>query len=101
MNAEQFRLLGVIADTIEDGTLFKSGFISNAKLSAIVKDAISEVTELKNIRSVHGRDDWHEDDGDVLWWVLPVTEPPFIGSPLDDNFPGYHTHWTRCPMPII
>ena len=27
--------------------------------------------------------DWHEDRGDVLWWRSPISEPPYIGSPLD------------------
>lgn len=28
-------------------------------------------------------EDWHEDYRDVLWWRLPVCEPPYVGSPLD------------------
>jgi hypothetical protein len=43
------------------------------------------------------REDWHEDYGAVLWWTLPVSEPPYVGTPLDDDFPGYVTHWTRLP----
>ena len=27
--------------------------------------------------------EWHDDDGDVLWYRLPVAEPPYVGSPLD------------------
>jgi hypothetical protein len=42
-------------------------------------------------------DEWHEDFGEVLWWFFPMTEPPYIGSPLCSNWPGYHTHWTPCP----
>jgi len=26
--------------------------------------------------------DWHEDRGDVLWWLIPVSEAPWVGSPL-------------------
>ena len=67
-------------------------------------------------------DDWHEGMGDVLWWRFPITEPPYVGSPLDlgyeveivatiatghqhanrfyvDGWPGYHTHWTPIPKP--
>lgn len=43
--------------------------------------------------------DWSEDDGHVLWWRLPVTEPPYAGSPLDSDWPGYHTHWTPIEEP--
>ena len=40
---------------------------------------------------------WNDDDGDVLWWVFPIQEPPYVGSPLDSEWPGYHTHWTPLP----
>lgn len=44
-------------------------------------------------------DEWHEDDGSVLWWVFPVCEPPWCGTPNDSEWPGYHTHWTPIVMP--
>lgn len=44
-------------------------------------------------------DEWHEDDGAALWWKFPVTEPPYCGTPLDDDFPDYVTHWTRITPP--
>lgn len=43
------------------------------------------------------RAEWSEDDGPVLWWQLPVSEPPYAGTPLDDEFPDYETHWTPIP----
>lgn len=42
---------------------------------------------------------WTEDVGDCLWWRFPVEEPPYVGSPLDTDWPGYHTHWTRIHVP--
>lgn len=27
--------------------------------------------------------EWHEDIGDVLWWRLPISEPPYCGGPTD------------------
>lgn len=41
--------------------------------------------------------DWHEDDGPVVWWRFPVEEPAWIGTPLDEDWPGDHTHWTPHP----
>jgi len=63
--------------------------------------------------------EWSESDGDVLWWKFPVTEAPWVGTPLDlgrpieitirdsvrdytytqsfGGWPGYHTHWTPLP----
>jgi len=40
---------------------------------------------------------WNDDDGVVLWWVFPIQEPPYVGSPLDSEWPGYCTHWTPLP----
>lgn len=44
---------------------------------------------------------WHEDHGPALWWRFPIDEPPYAGTPLDGDWPGYHTHWTpiHCPVP--
>jgi Lar family restriction alleviation protein len=42
-------------------------------------------------------DDWHEDFGDVLWFKFPIDEAPYCGSPLSDEWPGYHTHWIALP----
>jgi hypothetical protein len=43
-------------------------------------------------------EDYHEGYGDVVWWRLPVDEPPYVGSPLDSLWlKGYYTHFTRLP----
>ena len=44
-------------------------------------------------------DEWHEDDGPVLWWRFPIEEPPYVGWETDDDFPDYVTHWTKIPIP--
>ena len=56
---------------------------------------------LINIEQLNARplSDWHEDIGDVLWWCFPVCEPPYVGSPLNDDFPDYCTHWTPFVIP--
>lgn len=43
--------------------------------------------------------EWHEDDGPVTWWKFPIEEAPWIGTPLDSDWPGYHTHFTPAPAP--
>lgn len=43
--------------------------------------------------------DWHEAVGVVLWWRCPVDEPPYCGSPVCDDWPEYHTHWTPLIVP--
>jgi hypothetical protein len=27
--------------------------------------------------------EWHEDKGPVLWWLWPIAEGPYVGTPLD------------------
>lgn len=47
--------------------------------------------------------EWHEEDGPAMWWAWNgeergwAGEPAYIGSPLSDDWPGYHTHWTPHP----
>lgn len=45
--------------------------------------------------------EWHDDIGTVLWWVFPVVEPPYVGTPGDDDWPGYHTHFTPIVVPSL
>lgn len=42
-------------------------------------------------------DEWHEEYGEVMWWFGGMSEAPYVGSPLCDDWPGYHTHWTPLP----
>lgn len=46
------------------------------------------------------RADWSDDDGPVLWWLWPIREPPYVGTPDDDDFPDYVTHWTPLVCPV-
>lgn len=52
-----------------------------------------------NLYTPRPRETWDEDDGPALWWMFPVSEPPYAGTPLDDDFPDYVTHWT--PLPVV
>lgn len=61
-----------------------------------VKHPMSRYTEATR---PHPLDEWSERDGPVLWWAFPVTEPPYSGTPLDTDWPGYHTHFTRLLVP--
>lgn len=44
--------------------------------------------------------EYGDDYGTVLWWHFPVNEPPYVGQPSDDDWPGYHTHWTPIAVPV-
>jgi hypothetical protein len=32
---------------------------------------------------VNHYEEWHEEDGDVLWWKWPVEDAPWVGTPND------------------
>ncbi|QHZ52180.1 hypothetical protein [Paenibacillus larvae] len=61
-------------------------------------EALRQASALLNPKPIPYKE-WHEGHGDVLWWVFPIVEPPYSGSPIDEDWPGYHTHWTPfiCP----
>lgn len=45
--------------------------------------------------------EWHEELNHVIWWRLPVEEPPYVGSPLcDDWTEDYYTHFTKLIEPL-
>lgn len=65
------------------------------------KHTEQEVAELIELKSPRVAEEYHEDLGPVLWWRLPVSEPPRVGSPLDDDWvPDYYTHFTKLPEPF-
>lgn len=79
---------------VERGDLLLATALERDRLSDDLARARKVVEDLSTPRS---RDSWHEDDGTALWWTLPVEEPPYCGTPLDDDFPDYATHWTPLP----
>lgn len=61
-------------------------------------------------RKLRPIEEWHEDMGNCLWWRLPIDEPPYVGSPLDSDWPltdpnddgetdDYYTHFTHLLEP--
>ena len=80
------------------------GFVSRKYPEGLYdpNDVISSIENAPTIEArpvVRGIEEWHEDYGDVLWWKFPIEEPPYVGSPLDCNWSGCHTHWTPIEVP--
>ncbi|AQR77697.1 hypothetical protein ABNB59_20675 [Paenibacillus larvae] len=63
-------------------------------------EALRQASALLNPKPIP-KSEWHEDHGAVLWWKFPIVEPPYSGSPLDEDWPGYHTHWTPFIRPEV
>jgi hypothetical protein len=60
--------------------------------------AVEAQKQAEEHKALHPIDEWHEDFGPVLWWRVPIQEPPYCGSPLEDDFPeDYYTHWSKLP----
>lgn len=68
-------------------------------IGELAKERDEARAKLKHFSEVFEEKDWAEEDGEVLWWKLPVVEAPYVGSPLFADFPDYVTHWTRIPVP--
>ena len=62
-------------------------------------EAMPTIEQPQWISCARPLEEWGEDYGDVLWWKFPIEEPPYVGSPLDLNWTGYHTHWTPIVVP--
>lgn len=82
---------------------FEGGYIraENTKTS-IYLDGNAEISltepQAEKVEA-HLAEHWNEDVGDVLWWNFPVEEPPYCGTPLDERFPKYKTHFSMIDMP--
>jgi len=63
-------------------------------------NAVKRLGELEDANEPKPMEEWHEDDGDCLWWLFPIVESPYCGSPLDSDFPDYVTHFTKLTLPI-
>ncbi|MNV74189.1 hypothetical protein D3C71_1673900 [compost metagenome] len=62
-------------------------------------DAVSLRDREQKLKEARPIEEWHEDYGSVLWWAFPIEEPPYCGTPLDLDWPDYHTHWTPIVVP--
>jgi hypothetical protein len=57
--------------------------------------------ELASVTTLHPAKEYHEDYGPVLWWAVPIQEPPYCGTSLDDGFDDdYYTHFSRIPRAV-
>lgn len=53
--------------------------------------------ELRRILTPRPVEEWDDyENRNVLWWHLPVAEPPWFGD-IDDRDEDWHTHWTPLP----
>lgn len=70
-------------------------------------DPINANEYLASLHTLRPAEEYHEDFGTVLWWHLPIQEPPRVGSPLDTDWcqgmwcgqtpADYYTHWSPLP----
>jgi hypothetical protein len=68
-------------------------------LSTLYPDTLAPTPEVKKCDTPRPIDEWHDDIGNVLWWKFPMEEPPYWGTPIDADWPDYHTHWTPLVIP--
>ena len=56
------------------------------------------VTRLGQLDALEPAEAWHEDLGPVLWWHTEGGEP-YVGTPLDTEFPAGYPHFSRIHVP--
>ena len=55
---------------------------------------------LLKLFTLRPRAEYHEDYGTVLWWTLPIEEPPMVGDNPDEWYgEGGPTHFSPLPDP--
>lgn len=97
--------LAVIEDGRHDGLFPITAEWHEARFIAAANPAVilALIERVRAAEALRNESDWHEDDGPVLWWAYDdgqlLGEPPYVGSPIDTDWPGYHTHWTRLVVP--
>lgn len=47
----------------------------------------ARLDELDRVTTLRPFEAWGEDHGPVLWWLWPIEQPPYCGTPLDDDWP--------------
>lgn len=47
------------------------------------------------------KEEWNEEEGLCLWWEFPVNTQPYVGTPLDKDFPSNVTHFTKIEQPLF
>jgi hypothetical protein len=69
-----------------------------AGLSELVERTEKAEAEIERLTTLRSASEWRDDDGDVLWWRMPIQEAPYVGSPLECGwFEDFYTHWTPLP----
>ncbi|WP_339246838.1 hypothetical protein NST58_06535 [Paenibacillus sp. FSL R10-2796] len=71
----------------------------NDILSTLYPDTPAPTPEIKQQFAARPLDEWHEEMGDMLWWMFPIQEPPYCGNPLDSDWSDCYTHWTPIVIP--
>lgn len=84
------------ADDATKGATFYDGMRGPLMTIAVLAAEVRRLREINKLRPI---DEYHEDHGFVLWWKLPIEEPPYVGSPNCSDWPGCHTHWCKIECP--
>lgn len=85
-------LLGQAASTL--AAFENGGFFADRLVKTLLP------IEVANLMYPRTLAEWHEDMGPKLWWTFPIEEPPYCGSPLDEDWPGFPA-WFGAPDATI
>ena len=76
---------------------FRWGVSMPEYMASADDDMICMIT-IEHVEVVKRIDEWSEEDRHVLWFHFPNEEPPYCGTPLDDDFDAeWHQWWMPLP----
>lgn len=99
------RALKRLAEWPRNGRKVAQSFIAMRHHAALALEelggkVLGKSTEqtLAELTTLRPQSEYHEDYGNVLWWHVPIQEPPVAGTTLDDGFDwDWYTHWSPLP----
>lgn len=104
-NLHQRRLLELKTESVNAKDLVDDLTETIVRLERTVDrhaDAANQLTDqINELRTLRPIEEWHEDQGVVILWTVPVCEPPYVGTPLDADAPMDARHYTPILEPYL
>lgn len=95
---------------------YPHGVLANSDARELNRYVVELETILAHFRRLHPLSEYQDDDNTVLWWHVPIQEPPYVGAGpgFDERHAdgtltmcarllgeGWLTHWSRIPQPEL
>ncbi len=62
-------------------------YITPTMMDALLSERERDKARIAELETPRPFAEWHEDIGNVLWWQYEIQQPPYVGTPLDIDWP--------------